>query len=132
MKHVFGYFPSNPQICIIYLTLMVEMNNFYFYFFILISNSIMVEVNSLKRKWIMGVCDLNYWLVCVEICLIYHICLNSQLNVSFFQLPCKPHTEYRLDHVSYRAWTGSVKSSRIIDASRSKLCFIYFTKKKIR
>ena len=50
IKHVFGSFPSTPQNCIIYLTLMVE-------------------VNFLKIKWIMGVCDLNYWLVRADICL---------------------------------------------------------------
>lgn len=42
--HVFGYFSSTLQKyikCIIYLALIVE-------------------VNSSKIKWIMGVCDLNY------------------------------------------------------------------------
>jgi len=39
-----------------------------------------VEVNSPNRKWIMGVCDLNYSLGCVDICYLPH------LNKSVFVL----------------------------------------------
>ena len=126
IRHVFGYFSSTPQKyinkVIIYLTLIVE-------------------VNSLKIKWIMGVCDLNYWLVCAEyMSLICHIWIQNK-NVSLFQPPRKLHIEDKVvrwkrivffyDQTrSCHLWTGSVRSSR-----KNKwcgiiliiLCFISFT-----
>lgn len=121
IRHVFGYFSSTQQKYIkhiIYLALIVE-------------------VNSSKIKWIMGVCDLNYWFGCAE-----YISLSATFdfttkNVYLFQPSRKPHTEDRLVHLKriffsmIRVWTGSVRSSW-----KNKwygiilifwLCFIYFT-----
>jgi len=52
-----------------------------------------VEGNSLKKKWIMGVCDLNFLLVYVALRLPhYHYPWNLQVNVSLFQPPGKHYT----------------------------------------
>ena len=67
-----------------------------------------VEGNSPKRKWIMGVCDLNYWLGRAEICR-YLLHLNSQQNVSLFQPP--PHREDRL---------GSFEENLFYDQTEAK------------
>jgi len=59
---LFGYFSSTPKYCIFYLIRIVE-------------------VDSPKRGWIMGVCDLNYWLGHADIWF-YPPRWNSQPNVS--------------------------------------------------
>jgi len=45
-----------------YLDISLELRNIF-------DLSSIVEGNFPKRKWIMGVCDLNYWLVCADMCL---------------------------------------------------------------
>ena len=108
-----------------------------------IINIVEVEGSFPKRKWIMGVCDLNYWLVCADICLYPSATLhwNSQSNVSLLQPPHKFHTEDRLVRLkkilsmikseSCRTWTGSVRSSRISELEKTIIMVSQFTYVKL-
>ena len=112
-------FPSTPQ----------------YYCIMLFNITRLVEGNSPKGKWIMGVCDLNYLLGRADIFLFLPH-WNSQTNVSLFQPPYKLYTDERLVRLnrilsmispeSCHAWTGSVRSSRINDLAESRFHFIYF------
>ena len=115
IRHVLGYFSSTLQKFIIFLTLIVE-------------------VNFPKIKWIMGVCDLNYWSGLADICpylsatfdssdLIWlhnkKMCLCSNHRVSPIQkigrFVWRESFLWSDPIMSCMIWTGSVRSSRISD-----------------